>query len=749
MLFFWGVMTVGCVWAQPEIQTDTVDVIQPIRPIFLGAESPVIEIVDYMVGQQSAVAHTNLLKKDIQKLNTGQDVPYLLRFTPSLVTTSDAGAGIGYTGLWIRGSDPSRINICLNGIPLNDAESQQVFWVNIPDLASGTQQIQIQRGAGSSTAGPGSFGGSIHMNTFIQSAQPRFEYQTMLGSYRTQRQTFMYQSGWMKGDWKWSGRLSQTQSAGYIDRASSNLKGYQLNIEKKLGAGILQATAFGGNERTYQAWYGVPHELAFGEGVQAVLDFAGRNGLSEAETANLLASGRNYNYYTYPNQVDRYQQHHQQLHYRVSKGNSQWHAAVFHTRGAGYFEEQKLGTSVYNYGWGGIYSVIDADTTITEIVDVVRRRWLNNDLWGATVDQTVQAGNHQLKWGAMTMLYNGQHWGEVIDVHPIPLAQWQEPYYRGSSQKRDHNVYAQYTLDKGQWQLWADAQLRAVQYTTSGTDNDLRGYDIEDNLLFFNPKLGIDYALGHYQHLQLYAGYVSKEPNRNDYIDNAKMPKPERMLDVEMNWQYNHPLARFKVNAYWMQYQDQLVLTGAVNDVGAPIRVNIPNSYRRGLELEAAHQLGRNWQIALNTTLSQNKIARFEEEIADYTNGYEVLYIQHEQTDISFSPSVIGAAVLEKEWKGGWNWRWMSKWVGKQYLDNTSNAGRSMPGYWVNDMQLSKNWSAGKVKGQVGFWVNNVLNREYVTNGYTYSYIYEQQVTERFYYPQALRNYMITLRMEL
>lgn len=744
-----GVMTAGCVWAQPEIQKDTVDVIQPIRPIILGDPSPVIEIVDYMVGSQSAVAHTNLLKKDIQKLNNGQDVPYLLRFTPSLVTTSDAGAGIGYTGLWIRGSDPSRINICLNGIPLNDAESQQVYWVNIPDLASGTQQVQIQRGAGSSTAGPGSFGGSIHMNTFTSSVQPRFEYQSMLGSFRTQRQTFSYHSGALKGNWKWSGRLSQIQSLGYIDRASSRLKGYQFNVEKKVGLGYLQATAFGGNERTYQAWYGVPHELVYNQSNAALLAFAGRNGLSEAETANLLSSGRNYNYYTYPNQVDQYQQHHQQLHYRVSKGNSQWHAAVFHTRGAGYFEEQKLGTSVYNYGWGAIYSVIDADTTISETVDLVRRRWLDNHLWGATVDQTWHTGNHQLKWGAMTMLYNGKHWGEVIDVNPIPLAQWQEPYYRGTSQKRDHNTYVQYTLNQGRWQLWADAQLRAVQYTTSGTDNDLRGYDIEDNLLFFNPKLGVDFGLTDRQHLQFYAGYVSKEPNRNDYVDNAQKPNPERMLDIEMNWQYNHPLARFKVNAYWMQYKDQLVLTGAVNDVGAPIRVNIPNSYRRGLELELAHQLGRKWQIAMNTTLSQNKIEHFEEQIADYTNGYEVLNIEHHHTDISFSPSVIGAAVLEKEWKGGWNWRWMSKWVGKQYLDNTSDAGRSMPGYWVNDTQFSKSWKAGKVSGEVGFWVNNVLNRGYVTNGYTYSYIYEQQVTERFYYPQALRNYMVTLRIQL
>lgn len=743
-LFLGGVVWMGCVFAQQKIDT-----VVSIMPILIGNEQPVIQITDHMVSDRSSVAHSNLSRRDIQKLNTGQDVPFLLRFTPSMVTTSDAGAGIGYTGLWIRGTDPSRINICLNGIPLNDAESQQVYWVNLPDLASGTQQIQVQRGAGSSTAGPGSFGGSIHLNTFIQSPKPQFVYQSMMGSFQSNRQSLMYHSGLLNGNWKFSGRLSQTQSAGYIDRASAKLRGYQWNVEKKLGQGWLQATAFGGNERTYQAWYGVPHELAFGQGTQAVLDFAGRNGLSEAETQNLLNSGRNYNYYTYPNQVDQYQQHHQQLHYRVSKDNSEMHAAVFHTRGAGYFEEQKLQTSVYNYGWGGIYSVIDADTTITEIVDVVRRRWLDNNLWGASYDYRYFNAHHQIKVGGMAMNYNGNHWGEVIDVNPLSLANWQLPYYQGTSEKSDYNAFVQYEYRQRKWQLWADAQVRAVGYQTSGTDNDLRNYDIEDNLLFFNPKVGASYQLTDRQAVRLYAGYVSKEPNRNDYVDNADKPRAERMLDIEMNWEYNHPLARFKANAYWMQYKDQLVLTGAVNDVGSPIRVNTPNSFRRGIELELAHMLGRGWQVAMNTTLSQNKIESFNEELADYTDGYGVKQVEHKNSDISFSPSVIGALVLDKDWKGGWNWRWMSKWVGQQYLDNTSNADRSMPAYWVNDMQLSKQWQAGKVKGDVGFWVNNVLNREYVTNGYTYSYIYGEQVTERFYYPQATRNYLITLRVAL
>ncbi len=745
-LFLWGVLLASCAWAQPEMKKDTID---SILPIWMGPENTPIEITDRMVSSSSSVAHTDLLRKDIQKLNTGQDVPYLLRFTPSLVTTSDAGTGIGYTGLWIRGSDPTRINISLNGIPLNDAESQQVYWVNLPDLASGTQQIQVQRGIGSSTAGPGAFGGSIHMNTFVQMAKPQFIYQSMLGSFHSSRSSLYFHSGQQKNGWAFSGRLSQTQSSGYIDRGSARLKGYQGNIEKSWGAWKLQATAFGGNERTYQAWYGVPHERLYNEGTQALLDFAIRNSLTEAETSNLLNSGRNYNYYTYPNQVDQYQQHHQQVHIRYKEVKSDFHAAVFHTRGAGYFEEQKLQTSVYNYGWDAFYSNVDGDTSLHETVDVVRRRWLDNHLYGASVDQTWHWQEHQLTIGGMAMLYQGKHSGEAISVTPTPIADWQTPYYQGTSSKTDHNVYAQYRFQRNAWNVWADAQLRAVGYGTVGTDNDLRHYDIHDNLLFFNPKIGATYGINTHHQLQVYAGYVSKEPNRSDYVDNAMSPKPEHMMDMELAWQWSHPLARVKVNAYWMQYRDQLVLTGAVNDVGAPIRMNIPNSYRRGLEMELGHVLGNGWNIALNTTLSQNKVDQFDEVIINYTNGYEEQLIHHQHTDIAFSPRCIGSAILDKQWKGGWNWRWMSKWVGKQYMDNTGNDGRSISAYWVNDMQLSKSWQVGKMHGDVAFWVNNVLDRRYATNGYTFSYIYEKTVTERFYYPQATRNYMVTLRIQL
>jgi iron complex outermembrane receptor protein len=741
-LFVGAFIAMSCVWAQPKIDT-----VSTIIPLWIGEEKPTIEISDRMVSDRSSVAHTNLLRKDIQKLNTGQDVPYLLRFTPSLVTTSDAGTGIGYTGLWIRGSDPTRINISLNGIPLNDAESQLVYWVNLPDLASGTSQIQIQRGVGSSTAGPGAFGGSIHVSTFIPSAKPQFIYQSMMGSYKSNRSSLYFHSGLNHG-WALSGRLSQTQSAGYIDRGSAKLKGYQANIEKSWGAWKLQATAFGGNERTYQAWYGVPHELVYNEGTQALMDFAARNSLSPTETTQLLQSNRKYNYYTYPNQVDQYQQHHQQLHLRRHSESSDFHAALFHTRGAGYYEEQKLQTSVSNYGWNPFYANI-GDTSLTETVDVVRRRWLDNHLWGGSFDQTWHWKQHQITVGGMAMLYQGKHSGEVISVTPNPVANWQTPYYKGVSEKTDNNIYAQYRFQNERWNIWADAQLRAVGYSTHGTDNELRNYDIKDNLLFFNPKLGASYSINTRQQLQGYVGYVSKEPNRNDYVDNAIHPKAEHMLDMEMAWSWNHPLARVKVNAYWMQYRDQLVLTGAVNDVGAPIRMNIPNSYRRGLEMELGHVLGRGWNIALNTTLSQNKIDQFDEVLINYTGGYEEQLIHHSHTDIAFSPRCMGSAILDKQWRGGWNWRWMSKWVGKQYMDNTGNDGRSISAYWVNDMQMSKTWKAGKLNGEIAFWVNNVLNREYVTNGYTYSYIYEQTVTERFYYPQATRNYMVTLRLQL
>jgi iron complex outermembrane receptor protein len=410
-----------------------------------------IEDSPLMVKQNSPVAHSTFNSKDIQKLNNGQDLTYILRFTPSLVTTSDAGTGIGYTGLWIRGSDPSRINVTINHIPLNDAESQQVFWVNLPDLASSSQSIQIQRGAGPSTAGPGAFGGSIHINTLDQNLnEPRkISYQTAIGSFNTFRRTLQLDRIALPQQWSLSARLSEISSDGYIDRASAQLKGYQGTLQKNGKTSGWQwkamLTAFGGNERTYQAWNGSPYEAIYGNGSTDLLAYIQRNGLSDAEAQNLLTSGRTFNYYTYPNQVDQYQQHHQQAHLQITRNNWLWQSAVFHTRGAGYFEEQKLGTSLSQYGIDSLAFLSNGQTQFFQTADVVRRRWLDNQLTGFnTYFQYRFNPQHKIIAGITYQQYQGIHSGEIIDIVPLPINDFSAPYYQGDAHKGDVNTFGQY-----------------------------------------------------------------------------------------------------------------------------------------------------------------------------------------------------------------------------------------------------------------------------------------------------------------
>ena len=732
-----------------------------------------IEDSPLMVKQNSPVAHSTLNSKDIQKLNNGQDLTYILRFTPSLVTTSDAGTGIGYTGLWIRGSDPSRINVTINHIPLNDAESQQVFWVNLPDLASSSQSIQIQRGAGPSTAGPGAFGGSIHINTLDQNLnEPRkISYQTSIGSFNTFRRTLQLDRIALPQQWSLSARLSEISSDGYIDRASAQLKGYQGTLQKNGKTSGWQwkamLTAFGGNERTYQAWNGSPYEAIYGNGSTDLLAYIQRNGLSDAEAQNLLTSGRTFNYYTYPNQVDQYQQHHQQAHLQITRNNWLWQSAVFHTRGAGYFEEQKLGTSLSQYGIDSLAFLSNGQTQFFQTADVVRRRWLDNQLTGFnTYFQYRFNPQHKIISGITYQQYQGIHSGEIIDIVPLPINDFSAPYYQGDAHKGDVNTFAQYHWSSNEIQSFIDLQYRQVNYHTQGTNNDLVSYDIKDQLHFFNPKIGATLQASPQHQCGILLAHIGKEPNRNDYIDQAEIPRPEYMTDLEISWKYrpirkikenqNHgfdkTILEWNTNLYWMQYKDQLVLTGELNDVGAPLRVNIPNSFRRGIELEgnfiwerAKHSI----QLNANATFSQNKIENFEEILYDYTDDYAIQKIQHTNTDIAFSPQQIVGGMLTYQWDQSWGIQTQWKHVSQQYLDNTQDKEKILPAYQVQDVKLFYQWRGSKANTEIAFWTMNIWNQMYSANGWTYSYIYGSKINERFYYPQAGRNFMVSVKIEI
>jgi iron complex outermembrane receptor protein len=763
-------------------------VIEPVKSL-VPQKRPVPDSIPILVGnpliirdspifvdQKSPVAHSNITAKELSRLNTAQDIPYLLRFTPSLVSTSDAGTGVGYTGLWIRGSDPSRINVTVNNIPLNDAESQQVFWVNLPDLASSVHDIQIQRGAGPSTAGPGAFGGSIHINTIDQNLNlpQKISYAMQWGSFNSLRKTIQAERiGLGKGVFL-NARLSQVNSDGYIDRASALMNGYQFDLQKNTLHWKFLLTAFGGNERTYQSWYGTPHERLYGNTTDQ-LNFAWRNGLSEAETSNLIQSGRTYNYYTHPNQVDQYQQHYQQFHALYHNTKLKCHTTLFHTRGAGYFEEQKLGTALTNYNLPG-FIPNGQDGILIEEADVIRRRWLDNNLFGLSsrLSLTLNEANN-IHFGLYSMQYIGQHFGEVIEINPVPEYDFSAPYYNGNSQKSDQTLYAQYFFQKSAFNAFADLQLRRVNYNTTGVNNDLRQYDVKDELIFFNPKVGGSYRINRRNQISAMVAWIGKEPNRNDYIDNATLPKAEYMLDNELSWTWRrldvnnqldfdhkgiHPngnkpqlrLSQFSVNLFWMQYKDQLVLTGALNDVGAPLRTNIASSFRRGIELEGFKDVtlfNRNLRLYGNLTLSDHRILAYDETLYDYTNGFDVVSIHHHNTPIAFAPRSISSIVLQYNLVENWQMSWQWKYVGQQFMDNTGNLDRSLPAYQVQDLILQHTKTLAHSEIQTTLTVNNLLSTQYVSNGYTYGYIVGQRIDERFYYPQAGRMIWFGLKVSI
>lgn len=707
----------------------------------------------------SPIAYSELDEAKIAQLNNGQDIPYVLRLTPSLVATSDAGTGVGYTGLWIRGSDPARINVTINGVPLNDSESQQVFWVNTPDLATSASSIQVQRGIGTSTNGSGSFGGSIRIDTRGLRTSPYLESANSAGSFGTWKNNLTFGTGLLRNSWILEGRLSQVVSDGYIDRASSLLRSYFGELARYTNKGSFKLTAFGGKEITYQSWYGTPHEVLFGT-EQDRLDFASRNGLSEAQTQNLLTSGRTYNFYQYENQVDDYAQHHAQAHWN-RRLNSLWNLQLtgHYTRGKGYFEEYKEGASLSSYL---LDSVASSAGDVFYETDVIRRRWLDNHYGGLVGSLTRKTNRWESVLGGAYSLYDGLHFGEVID---LPLVEdWQSAngewrYYEGNSTKTDGNVNWKNTALIGRHlNAFADVQARSVAYRTDGTDNDLRAYDVDFSALFLNPKAGLTFFTDKHKAFAS-AAYAGKEPNRNDFVDavDPTQVKSEYMLDIEMGYGFSSSKFHARANAYAMEYQDQLVVTGALNDVGAPVRVNVPESYRRGIELEAGVQLPLGFFLEGNVTRSWNRISTFDEIIYDYETG-DVIETPFTDTPIAFSPDWMGAAqfgwstkATQIPWLKKVELAWISKYVGNQFLDNTGNSDRMLSAYWVQDIRGSVDvaWKKFPQFSGLDVWVNNVLSLEYASNGYTYSYRYGGLITERFYYPQAPLNFMVSARFRI
>ncbi len=688
--------------------------------------------------EKTPMTYTNLAEEELAASNLGQDVPFLLRWTPSTVVTSDAGAGIGYTGIRIRGSDGQRINVTINGIPLNDSESQGVFWVDLPDFISSTEQVQIQRGVGTSTNGAGAFGASINLNTNVVHEAAYAQLNGSVGSYNTLKRSLQFGTGRIGKKLVFDGRLSQITSDGYIDRASADLASYFLSGAYLGKNSVLRFNLFSGHEVTYQAWNGVPADL-----------------VDDPKTRTFNSAGAEKEGAPYDNEVDDYRQTHYQLFYN-QQINRNWklNLGAHYTRGSGFFEQYKAGEAVTDYG---LEPVVLNDTTIDQ-TDLIRRRWLDNDFYGVTY--SLQYTDSGKRWqgilGGAINQYDGDHFGEVIWARYANNSEIRDRYYENDARKKDFNIFTKinYDLRRGV-NAYVDLQYRRVDYRFLGFNDALENVPQSASLHFFNPKAGIYYEVN--EGTALYGSFAvgQREPNRDDYTDNPRstIPKPERLYNTELGFRREWKQANLGINFYHMYYRDQLVPTGRLNDVGAVTRVNVDQSYRAGVELVAGIQLLPALTLRGNATLSSNKVEKLTEFIDVYDedfNWLEQRAVEREDTDLPFSPALIAGGelawqVFPKKQKQDLEVALLAKYVSKQYLDLSSDEGSTLDAYFFSDLRLNYTWRPSFAK-EIGvkLLVQNLFNELYEANGWAYRYVLgETTYVDRGLYPQAETNFLL------
>lgn len=679
-----------------------------------------IEVTAIRAGEKAPFTKTNISKKEIVKNNLGQDLPFLLNQIPSAVINSDAGNGVGYTGIRIRGTDATRINVTLNGIPYNDAESQGTYFVNLPDFASSANSIQVQRGVGTSSNGAGAFGATINLSTNEINDSFYTEINNSYGSYNTWKNTLKFGTGILGKHFTVDGRLSRISSDGFIDRAATNLRSFYVSTAWVDANNSLRLNIFSGKEKTYQAWNGVPENLVKTDRTY--------------NSAGLERPGA-----PYDNETDNYLQTHYQLFFN-HKFSTTWKAniAAFLTKGAGYYEQYKAGASLSAYGLPDYH---DGTNTITE-TDLVRRLWLDNNFYGSIFSLQHQKNNTQVTIGGGWNKYDGKHFGEITWASVAGAIPANYRWYNLKANKEDFSIYTKWAEQLGKhWQSFIDLQYRNVQYNINGF-RDNPGLKVDNNYGFFNPKAGITYTNKGWQAYLSYA-LGSKEPNRDDFEAGTTLqPKPERLHDIELGAERKGSTFSYGANLYYMKYHNQLVLTGKINDVGSYTRTNIPDSYRAGIELQGAAVVASWLNVAANIAFSENKINNFTEYIDDYDNGGQVTNFYKKST-IAFSPAVVAGGSINFLPMKNAEISLVGKYVGRQYLDNTTKKSRSLDAYFVQDVRLSYRLSNKLFKAvDLVLQLNNVLNKKYEANGYTFSYISGGLTTENYYFPMAPFNCM-------
>ncbi len=684
-----------------------------------------VEITSIFAGEKVPITKTNFSKAALKKENFVQDLPFVLQSTPGLVANSDAGNAVGYTGLRLRGSDASRTNITINGIPFNDAESQGTFLVNIPDIVSSATAIQVQRGVGTSSNGPGAFGGSIHIKTNELIKDRNTSVALVAGSFGTFRSTITNNTGLIDKKFTIDTRASFIRSDGYIDRARSNLKSLYNSFTYYGKKNNFRLNVLHGAEETYQAYYGVNDEQ-----------------LKNNRTFN--PAGTEKPGAPYKNEVDNYKQTHIQFFYdqELSK-YVKTNLTLYYTFGTGYYEQYKADAKLSSYNLP-IY-IVGTDTT--KRTDLVRRLWLRNNLFGALYSVQYSKKNTEIITGINASTYQGDHFGKIISASVQAAVPANYTWYDFPARKNELSAYSKWTEKIGSnFYSFIDLQVRTVQYNIDGF-RDNPTLSIKNNFSFFNPKAGISYRKNNYTAYISY-GKASKEPNRDDFeTGTVSTPKAEQLHNIELGINKKQQRYSWGINTYLMSYENQLVLTGQINDVGAFTRINIPRSYRIGVEMEAGFKMNKYLSFNANLALSSNKVKDFNEFIYD-ENGDAVVN-NFKNSTIAFSPSVVGFASLDIQATKQLLISLPLKYVSRQYLDNTENKARSLDSYFNQDITARYTITCKKLKAIDLFArINNVFNEKYAANGYTFSYIYAgEQTTENYYFPMATRFYTVGVNL--
>ena len=661
------------------------------------------------------IAFNNISKEEISKRNLGQDIPILLNFLPNVVTTSDAGAGIGYTGIRIRGVNSQSTNVTINGIPYNDAESLGTFWVDLPDFSSSVENLQVQRGIGTSVNGSSAFGASINILTDKISQNPYFESANTIGSFNTVKNNFRFSTGLLNETIEFSGRLSKIDSDGYIDRASSDLKSYFLQLSYKKNKTLLKFLNFGGHEITYQAWNGIDLQT--------------------------LESNRTYNpsglYYDlngeerfHENEVDNYKQDHFQFHWTQSfSENLSSNLGLNLTNGRGYYEQ-------YNENGSE---------------DFITRKWLDNQFYVINYTLNYLKNNNNIIFGSTYSEYDGDHFGETIWSQNSGDIEFTDLFYNGNGLKKDFSNFIKSIYQiSNDVSIYADLQLRNIDYQTFGSTSNIDQLVVDKKYSFFNPKAGLNYDINQKNKIYFSLSKAHREPTRSDFENNINI-QPEELIDYELGWKYNSEKFFFNSNLYYMGYKNQLVLTGALDDVGSPIRENSGKSYRMGIELESVYKATNKLNISANISLSENKNV-------DYKTNYNGVITDWGDTDISFSPNVISSAGIQFSASQDLTFTLLNKFVGNQYMSNTESNISKLSSYSTTDLNILytiKN-SAYFSEIIVTAMINNIFNKEYVSNGYYYTYDDTWSdpnlittIEGTGYYPQAKRNFLLGLTFKL